>query len=70
MEQLDSLIPGMSSEEYYSKAALRQTWREYTLPQKVHCVIEMQRRAEVLMRLRGKHVMVWQEDEPYDRRRI
>lgn len=60
MEQLDSLIPGMSPEEYYAKAAQRETWRNYSLPEKIRCVIELQRRASVFMALRGKQVHVWQ----------
>lgn len=62
MEKLDSLIPGISSEEYYAKASIRQAWQNYSLPQKIHCVIEMQKRAAVFMRLRGKEIPVWQED--------
>ena len=65
MEKLDSLIPGMSEEAYYAKAALRQSWRMATLPEKVSRVVEMQARAAVLMRLRGKNITVWQDKETH-----
>lgn len=61
MERMESIIPGMSESEYYAKAFQRSVWRALSLPEKVHCVIEMQQRAAALMRLRGKEVEVWQE---------
>lgn len=63
MERVDSLIPGMPVGEYYAKSALRMAWRNQSLPEKVKCVIEMQKRAAVFMRLRGKVAFVWHEDQ-------
>lgn len=60
MERVDSLIPGMPVGEYYAKSVLRTAWRNQSLPEKVQVVIELQKRASVLMRLRGKQAIVWQ----------
>lgn len=60
MEHMESLIPGMSEQEYYAKTFQRTVWRNLSFADKIQSVIEMQKRAAVFLRLRGKTPIIWQ----------
>ena len=46
-------------DEYYAKRKSRKAWREMPYPEKVRCVVEMQKRVAPIYAARGKIIVPW-----------
>jgi len=47
-------------DDYYAKRKSRKAWREMPYPEKVRCVVEMQKRVAPIYAARGKIIVPWQ----------
>ncbi len=51
------------TEKQYSKVSFRREMRNLSYVEKVHCVIEMQKRLAPIMAARGKIIKPWGDDD-------
>ncbi len=51
------------TQEQYSKTNFRKRMRNLSYVEKVHCVIEMQKRLVPIMAARGKVIKPWGDDD-------
>ncbi len=50
-------------QEQYAKKHFRQRMRELSYPEKVHCVIQMQKRLVPILASRGITIKPWSDDD-------